>query len=184
MIKLIKIKPIIFLLVTIGLIPILFFITWLLAYSIGPEGATFSALLLFGGLIGFYLLWINTICMSLNLINVKHGISSSIKKNNILLGILFSAYLLRMIISLPYLESIDSLIGMPLNILIGVIGIISYTLLFYKISDDYTFLTKSKNANLVDYFIMTFYFSFFLIGLLILHSQVRQLLKDSNIIDE
>lgn len=169
---------------TIGLIPMLFFITWLIANIIGPEGTNFNALLFFGGFIGFYLLWINTICKSLDLINVKLGLSSGMKKNNILFIILFSTYLLRMIISLPYFESIESLIGMPLIILIGVIGIISITLLFYKISDDYTFLIKSKNANLFDYFIMIFYFSFFLGGLMILHSHVRQLLKDNNIVDK
>ena len=158
MIKLIKTKPSMFLLMTIGLIPILFFIIWLLAKIIEPEVATFSALLFFGGFIGFYLVWINTISLSLDLINIKRGLSSSMKKNKILFIILFSIYLLRMIISLPYFESIESIIGMPLNFLIGVVGIISITYLFYKISDDYTFLIKNRSANLFDYFIMMFYF--------------------------
>jgi len=184
MIKLINIKPIVFLFMTIGLIPILFFIVWLLANIIGPEGANFNALLLFGGFIGFYLLWINTIYMSLDLVKIKNGLSSSRKKNMILFIVLFSVYLLRMIISLPYFESIESLIGMTLNILIGVAGIILITYLFYKISDDYISLTKYRTANLFDYFIMIFHFSFFLVGLMILHSHVRLLLKDNNILKE
>jgi hypothetical protein len=182
MIKLIKTKPGTFLLMTIGLIPILFFIIWLLAIIIGPDGATFCALLFFGGFIGFYLLWINTICLSLDLINIKRGIPSSMKKNKILFIILFSTYFLRMIISLPYFESIDSLIGMSLIILIGIVGIITITYLFYKISEDYTFLIKNRYANLFDYFIMMLYFSFFLGGLMIMHSHVRLLLIDNNII--
>lgn len=169
---------------TIGLIPILFFIVWLLAKIIGPEGANFNALLFFGGFIGFYLLWINTIFLSLDLISIKYGFSSSRKKNKILFIILFSIYFLRMIISLPYFESIESLIGMALNILIGVAGIFLITYLFYEISDNYIFLIKNRTANLFDYFIMIFYFSFFLVGIMILHSPIRLLLKDNNILEE
>jgi len=184
MIKLIKIKPRVFLFMTIGLIPILFFIVWSLVKIIGPEGAKFNALLFFGGFIGFYLLWINTIFLSLDLINIKNGFSSSRKKNKILFIILFSIYLLRMITALPYFASIESLIGMTLNILIGVVGILLITYLFYKISDSFISLTKNRTSNLFDYFIMIFHFSFFLVGLMLLHSHVRLLLKDNNIIEK
>lgn len=185
MIKLIKTKPRVFLFMTIGLIPVLFSIVWLLSKIIGPEGAYFNALLFFGGFIGFYLLWINTIFLSLDLVNIKLGLSSSSsKKNKILFIILFSIYLLRMIITLPYFESIESLIGMTLNILIGVVGIILITYLFYGISDNYIFLIKNRTASLFDYFIMIFYFSFFIVGIMILHSHVRLLLKDNNILEK
>jgi hypothetical protein len=181
MIKLIRIRPRTFLLMTIGLIPILFFIVWLLVKIIGPEGATFNALFFFGSFIGFYLLWINTICQSLELITRKHRIPSSRKRIKILFIILVSTYFLRMIISLPYFELIDSVIGIPLYILVGVLGIISITYLFYKISDDYIFLLKNRSPNLFDYFLMIFYFSFFLVGLMMLHAHVRLLLRDNNI---
>jgi len=184
MIKLIEYKPRTFLFSTIGLIPILFFIVWLLANVIGPEGANFNAMLFFGVFIGFYLLWINTICLSLDLVNIKNGLSNKRKKSKILFVVLFSIYALRMLITLPYFESIESTIGMTLNILIGVAGIFLITYLFYKISDDYILLTKNRNPNLIDYFIMLFHFSFFLVGLMILHSHVRLLLKDNNIIEE
>lgn len=184
MIKFINFKPRAFLFMTIGLIPILFLIVWLLANVIGPEGANFNVLLFFGGFIGFYLLWINTICLSLDLVNIKNGLSSNRKKSKILFVVLFSIYALRMLISLPYFESIESLIGMTLNILIGVAGIFLVTYLFYKISDDYISLTRNRNPNLIDYFIMIFHFSFFLVGLMILHSHVRLLLKDNNILEE
>lgn len=184
MIKLIKYKPRTFLFMTIGLIPILFLIVWLLANLIGSEGANFNAMLFFGGFIGFYFIWINTIYLSLDLVNVKNGLSSKRKKNKILFIILFSIYTLRMLITLPYFESIESVIGLTLNILIGVAGIFLITYLFYKISDDYITLTKNRNPNLIDYFIMIFHFSFFLLGLMILHSHVRLLLKDNNIIEE
>ena len=184
MIKLINIKPRVFLFMTIGLIPILFSIVWLLVKLIGPEGANFIALLFFGGFIGFYLLWINTIYLSLDLVNIKNGLSSSRKRNKILFIMFFSIYLLRMIISLPYFESIESLIGMTLNILIGLAGLFLITYLFYNISDDYIFLTKNRTANLFDYFIMIFYFSFFLIGLMMLHSHVSLLLKDNDILEK
>jgi len=182
MIKLIHFKPRAFIFMTIGLIPILFLIVWLLANIVGSEGANFSAMLFFGGFIGFYLLWINTICFSLDLVNIKNGLSSNMKKTKILFIVLFSIYTLRMLISLPHFEMIESTIGLILNILIGATGIILMTHLFYKISDDYISLTKDRYPNLIDYFIMIFHFSFFLVGLMILHSHVRLLLKDHNII--
>ncbi|MBN1111766.1 MAG: hypothetical protein JXA53_02495 [Bacteroidales bacterium] len=184
MIKLINLKPIAFLFMTIGLIPILFLIVWLLANVIGPEGANFNALLFFGGFIGFYLFWINTICFSLDLINIKNGLSSNMRKNKILFIVFFSIYALRMLISLPCFDSTETIIGLTLNILIGVVGIILATYMFYKISDDYILLTKNRYPNLIDYFIMSFHFSFFLVGLMILHSHVRLLLKDNNLLKE
>lgn len=168
----------------IGLIPILFLIVWLLAQIIGSAVADFSVFLVFGSVIGFYLLWMHTISRCLDLVNIKKGLNSSSKKNNILLIILLALYLLRMIISLPYLKSIESFIGMTLNILIGGTGIILIAYLSYKISDDYIFLIKSRPANFFDYFIMIFYFSFYPIGLLMLYSHVRLLLKDNNIIEK
>lgn len=182
MVRLIKTKPRTFLLMAIGMIPVLFFTVWLLANIIGPEGAIFNVLLFFGGFIGFYMLWINTICLSLDLVNIKRKLPSSTKKNRILFLLLISTYLLRMIISLQYFEAIESFIGIPLNILIGIIGIVLITYLFYKISDDYIYLVKNRNANLFDYYVMTFYFCFFPFGLLMLHSHVRSLLKDYNIV--
>jgi hypothetical protein len=184
MIKLVNYKPRTFLFMTIGLIPTLFLIVWLLANIFGSEGANFNAMLFFGGFIGFYLLWINTICLSLDLVTTKNGLSSNRKKSKILFIVLFSIYALRMLITLPYFESIESIIGLTLNILIGVAGIFLITYLFYKISDDYISLTKNRNPNLIDYFIMIFHFSFFIVGLMILHSHVRLLLKDNNIIEE
>jgi len=89
-----------------------------------------------------------------------------------------------MIISLPFLETIESLIGMTLNFLIGVTGMILITFLFYKISDDYIYLTKNRTANLFDYFTMMFYFCLFFFGLTMLHSHVRLLLKDNNILEK
>lgn len=184
MIKLINFRPRVFLFMTIGLIPILFLIVWLLANLIGPEGANFNAMLFFGGFIGFYLLWINTICLSLDLVNIKNGLSSNRKKSKILFIVLFSIYALRMFITLPFFESLESIMGLTLNILIGATGIFLITYLFYKVSDDYISLTKNRNPNLIDYFIMIFHFSFFLGGLMILHSHVRLLLKENNILDE
>ncbi|WP_088656266.1 hypothetical protein [Geofilum rhodophaeum] len=184
MIKLINFKPRAFLFMTIGLIPMLFLIVWLLANLIGPEGANFNAMLFFGGFVGFHLLWINTIGLSLNLVNIKTGHSSNRKKSNILFIVLFSIYSLRMIITLPYFESIEPIFGVTLNILIGVSGIFLITYLFYKISDDYISLTKNRNPNLIDYFIMLFHFGFFLVGLMILHSHVRLILKDNDILRE
>ncbi len=184
MIKLVNYKPRTFLFITIGLIPTLFLIVWLLANIFGPKGANFSAMLFFGGIIGFYLLWINTIFLCLDLVNMKNGLSSNRKKSKILFIVLFLIYVLRMLITLPYFESIESKIGLTLNVLIGAAGIFLMTYLFYKISVDYLSLTKNRNPNLIDYFIMLFHFSFFLVGLMILHSHVRLLLKDNNIIEE
>ena len=89
-----------------------------------------------------------------------------------------------MLISLPYFESIESIIGMTLNILIGVSGIFLMTFLFYRISDTYIMLTKNRNANLIDYFIMVFHLGFVPIELMILHLHVRLLLKDENLLEE
>jgi len=184
MIKLIKLKPKAFLFMIMGLIPIMFFIVWLLARILGSDIAIFSVFLFFGSLIGFYLLWINTIFLSLNMVKIKNGFSSRNKSSMILFIILFSIYLLRMIISLPYFESIETLIGMAVNILIGVFIIILITYLFYEITDNYIYITKNRASNIVDYFIMMFYFSFFIIGLMILHSKIRLILKENNILEE
>ncbi len=184
MTELIKYRPRVFLFMTLGLIPILFMTVWLSANIIGTDAANFNALLFFGGFIGFYLMWINTIYLSLDLINVKNGFSSKRKRNRILFIVLASIYLLRMIITFPLFESIESLIGVTLYLLIGVVVLILSTQLFYKISDDYIFLTKNRTPNLFDYFIMIFHFSFFLVGLMILHSHVRLLLRDNNLIEK
>jgi hypothetical protein len=155
---------------------------WVLANIFGPEAANFNTLLIFGSFIGFYLIWINTIYLSLDLIIIKKKNPSGRKSNKTLFIILFSIYIIRMTISLPHFESIESIIGLTFNILVGVVGIILVAYLFYKISDDYIFLTKNRTANLFDYFIMVFHFSFFLVGLMILHSHVRLLLKENDII--
>lgn len=182
--KLISYKPRTFLLMSFALIPIFFLFVWLLAKTIGPDGAIFIAFLFFGGFLGFYLLWLNTIKLSLDLINLKNGLPCNRKKSKILFISLFSFYALRMLISLPYFESIESIIGMTLNILIGVSGIFLMTFLFYRISDTYIMLTKNRNANLIDYFIMVFHLGFVPIGLMILHLHVRLLLKDENLLEE
>ncbi len=178
----IKYKPITLFLITIGLIPILCLIASLFSYILGVKGANFCTLLIVGGVIGFHLTWINTIFLSLDLINVKNSMPSYREKTQIIFIVLLSIYLLKMIVSLPYFESIELKIGMVLNILIRVVGIILVTYLFYKISDTYILLTKNRTANIWDYFIMLFYFCFLPFGLIMLHSHVKILMKDHNIV--
>lgn len=184
MIRLIEIKPRIYLFTAIGLIPFLFLAIWLLAKITGPETATFNAFLVFGSIIGHYLFWIYTISYSLDLLNIKNGLSSGNKKYKILLIILASIYVVRMFISLPYFDSVETAVSLPLNIILGIVGILVVIALFYNISDNYIFQTKNRIANFIDYFFMTFYFALFIVGLMILHSEVRTLLIKNNIIEK
>lgn len=184
MIRLVEIKPRIYLFTAIGLIPFLFSAIWFLTKFTGPETATFSAFLVFGCIIGYYLFWIYTISYSLDLINIKNGLSSGNKKYKILLIILASIYVARMFISLPYFESVGTIIWLPLNFIIGIVGVVVFIALFYNISDNYIFQMKNRAANLIDYFFMTFYFALFVVGLMILHSEVRTLLIKNNIIEK
>jgi hypothetical protein len=181
--KLIKIKPIRFLFMLIGLVPLLFLLVFILVKLLGPAYDTFNVLLFFGVFVSFNLLWINTIFLSIDLLNQKHNLPSRIKQNRLVFLILGLTYILRMIIALPPLNIIELTIGIYINLLIGIEIIIFFTYLFYSFTDDYIFHFKSRTPNVFDYFIIMFLFCLFPFGLIMLHSNIRSMLKDITIIE-
>jgi len=89
----------------------------------------------------------------------------------------------RIILSSTRLNSLDSNIIVVANIILGLLGFFVLVYLLYTITEDYIFHAKGRIPGLFDYFIMLFHFGFFPIGLIILHSHVRLMLKDKKLIE-
>lgn len=181
--KLINIKSWVFLLVFIGLIPVLFFIVWSINQLMGADGIELSLLLFFGGFFGYFLFWLYSISYGLELLNIDLDIPSNLKKSRRLIVVLLITYMIRIILSLTHFNSLDSNLIVVVNIILGLLGFFVLVYLLYLITEDYIFHVKGRMPRLFDYFIMLFHFGFFPVGLIILHSHVRLMLKDKNLIE-
>ena len=180
--RIIRIKPYIFLLVSIGLIPFSFFTVWSIRQIIGTDGIELSLLLFFGGFFGFFLFWLYTISYGLELLNTDSDMPNNLKKNKTLMVVLLFAFIFRILFSLPFTYSTDSRFVVGLNIILGLIGFFALIYLLYNITEDYIYHAKDRMPRLIDYFIVLFHFAFFPIGLILMHSHVRIMLKDKGML--
>jgi len=181
--KIIQTKPSYFLIGFIGLIPILFLTVAGISKLFGQNGISFALLIFFGGFFGYFMFWLLIINNGLDYLNAKHGIPSKIKKNKRLIIVLISSFAIRLFIALPPLKTTEGLFVNGMNIALGLLGLFSLIYLVHNITEDYVFHVKGRVPNIFDYFIVLFHLGFYPIGLLMLHSHVRLLMRDENIID-
>ena len=166
------------------MIPILFFMVWGIGQILGADGIELSLPLFFGGFFGYFLFWLYTINYGLELLNIELEIPNKLNKNKRLMLAIIITFLTAIILSLPIFNLKDSILIVGINTVFGLVGFFVLIYLFYNITEDYIFHAKNRMPRLVDYFIVLFHFAFFPIGLVLLHSHVRLMMKDKNIIEK
>ena len=180
--KLLLIKPGKLLLIYFALIIIslLLFIAW---GTIVPEnlisyGFNLVALAFIGG----YQFWLYIILYGFKTIDKKNGITNNLRITTISLITILISIVAMMAISIVDLgerfKDIPNLIG----ILISPILTLAFFQVIIKLTKGFKFYDKNTKPNLWDYFGTFFTLGFGPFGLLMMHSHLRLIMKDQNML--
>ncbi|GET23324.1 hypothetical protein [Prolixibacter denitrificans] len=176
--KLLQIKPgkLLLLYFAIIFISILLFIAW---GTIVPEKLiSFGFTLVVLSCIGGYLFWIYLILYGFKTIDNKNGIDNNLKTSIITLLTILLSFIAFTVINMIDFGEKNKDIPTLISLIISPILTMAFIHIITKLTKGFKFYDKNSKPNLWDYFGIIFTLGFGPLGLLMMHSHLRLILKD------
>lgn len=132
--------------------------------------------------IAYFFFWIYVLGCGFNELDKKTGNDLQIKKFKLFVVSAFFSITIILLINTDFIFNEQKKVPEYISNLLSLIFFYFYMLIIIKLTKNYKFYETKEIPRIFDYFATMFLLSLFPFGLLIMHSHLRLLLKDRNII--
>ena len=182
--RLTNIKPFSYFLLYLGMI-ILSLMTFLIWRKLVPNdliqfGIIFIVFASFGG----YLFWIYILLNGFSRLDSMNNLKNDLNRFKYLVPLALAIYTLLIFTLMHYSDRDNIHILLLVNILLG--SILTYIIFETVIilTRKFKFYDNETSPNLWDYFVTMFLLCFYPFGLMIMHSNIRRILKENKILEK